>query len=505
MKKNMKMRGMLPMAKMPMPSAISAALVAVLMGAGFGLTQIAHASEKGDVRKLKDQVSKIDDEIDDLEDSLEDVNDRFDDIESQEDALEEEEFSGNCQEICRATDASPCSHDDWKKAGLNESASNGRKKACVSLFESKAELSSSCTEVVQECGIVKWRVEIAHLKAEQRRLERLIDRKKAKLDELNGELLIAKRECVDCGLLNFSAGVQVGGGLWGASSGLNAAAGLAAGGYWGPDGYVAPNAGLGLNGGVGVYGPGFYAPFVGAPYYGPGMGPGLNLGLNTGFGPGFMPGMMPPMAMGPGLSAGFGPGFMPGMMPPMAMGPGLSAGFGPGYMPGMSTGMMPPMAMGPGLSAGFGPGYMPGMMPGMSTGMMPPMAMGPGMSSGFGPGYMPGMMPGMSTGMMPGMSAGFPGSMTGGYNTGYSQTAMLQSQAQMLGQNLDMQRLQLAQKNMMLAAQAGGGSSMSMGYPPGMGTSCLVPPYGYMGGYPMGMGMGMGGGFGAGIGIGFHL
>jgi hypothetical protein len=98
--------------------------------------------------------------------------------------------------------------------------------------------------------------------------------------------------------------------------------------------------------------------------------------------------------------------------------------------------------------------------------------------------------------------------MNGGYNAGYSQNSMLQSQAQMLGQNLDMQRVQLAQKNMMLASQAGGGSSMPMGYPPAIG-GCFGPPYGYMPGYPMGMGMGMGmgGGLSAGIGfgIGFHL
>jgi len=78
-------------------------------------------------------------------------------------------------------------------------------------------------------------------------------------------------------------------------------------------------------------------------------------------------------------------------------------------------------------------------------------------------------------------------------------------QSSMIGRSLDMSRLQLAQRNMMLAQSAaggGGGYSMSSGYAPTMYTGYyppMMPSYGYL------PGMGMGLNAGLNFGIGFRL
>ena len=74
----------------------------------------------------------------------------------------------------------------------------------------------------------------------------------------------------------------------------------------------------------------------------------------------------------------------------------------------------------------------------------------------------------------------------------------------MIGRSLDMSRLQLAQRNMMLAqSAAGGGASMSTGYSQSMYPGYyppMMPSYGYM---PGGMCMGLNAGLN--FGIGFRL
>ena len=98
------------------------------------------------------------------------------------------------------------------------------------------------------------------------------------------------------------------------------------------------------------------------------------------------------------------------------------------------------------------------------------------------------------------MGLGMNGGIGAGFNSGYGQYSMLQMQSQMIGQNLSMQRLQLAQRNMSLASSAGGMSGgYSSGMPMGYGYGYGFNPY-MMGGFPS-----AGAGLNVGIGLGIRL